>query len=132
MRFTVAGAKYLFFREVNHSASLGRYGTEPSDGSVPSKYFALAVPTDFRLSVGSGMVMTAPALISFSPFFLAALLLGSARRSTSVIVAAAVGIMAALATPSRSVCRCPKNAAMPQKSFCDHLSTCGWTWHSAH
>jgi hypothetical protein len=24
-----------------------------------------------------------------------------------------------------------KNAAYPQKSFCDHLSK-GWLWHSAH
>src|SRR5437899_6533749 len=70
MRLTAAGAKYLFCGDVSHAASFGRYGTEPSAGSVPSKYLALAVPTDLRLSVASGMEMTAPALISFSPFFL--------------------------------------------------------------
>ena len=57
---------------------------------------------------------------------------GKDRTATRVIVAGMPAKRAGLLAPSRSMCRWPKNAAMPQKSFCDHLSTCGWTWHSAH
>src|SRR5437763_14936486 len=84
-----------------------------------------------RLSVGSGMAMVGPGVMAFSPVFLATAGFGAPRLSTSLNVMGAF-FGSALPARSRWAWKWPKNAAMPQKSFCVHLSTIGWTWHSAH
>src|SRR5947209_5863412 len=130
-RLTALAAKYLSWFDVTHAASVGRYGAPRRAGIELSKNFARAVPTVFLLSVGSGIAIVPPGRISFAPVFLATCGSGGVFFSTSWIVAVP-GSGRFFSPVSRSATTWAKKAAMPQKSFWDHLSTVGWTWHSAH